>query len=120
MKTPPVMSLKVRAILVTAGILLLVLVFNTLVNIAVARGRYQEALIARTTALAEGIQKDINKAIGFGLPLNALDGMGDKLRGLMEEDKDLSGAFVMDAEGRMLYAGDRSIENTVPSDTSSK
>jgi len=117
MKTLPViMSMKIRAMLVTAGILLLVLVFNTLVNIAVTRGRYQEALIARTTALAEGIRKDINKAVGFGLPLNALDGMGDKLRGLMEEDKDLSGAMVMDAGGRVLYAGDRSIENTMPAD----
>ena len=113
-------NLKTRAVLVTGGILLLVMLVNTLVNIYVARGRYQEALIARTAALAEGVRKDINKAIGFGLPLSALEGMGDKLRGLMEEDKDLSGAMVMDASGKVLYASDRALENTVLDDAASR
>ncbi|MGE5173321.1 MAG: methyl-accepting chemotaxis protein [Betaproteobacteria bacterium] len=114
------MNLKTRAVLVTGGILLLVMMVNTLVNIYASTSRYKEALIARTTALAEGTQKDINKAIGFGLPLNALEGMGDKLRSLTEEDKDLSGAMIMDADGKALYASDRALENTVLSDEASR
>jgi methyl-accepting chemotaxis protein len=113
-------NLKTRAVLVTGGILLLVMLVNTLVNIYVAKGRYQEALIARTAALAEGIRKDISKAIGFGLPLSALEGMGDKLRGLTEEDKDLSGAMIVDADGKVLYASDRALENTVLGDAASR
>jgi len=93
---------------------------NTIVNIYAASSRYREALIGRTTALAEGVRKDINKAVGFGLPLSALEGMGDKLRGLMEEDKDLSGAMVMDVDGKVLYASDRAMENTSLSDEASK
>ena len=90
-------NLKTRAVLVTGGIILLVVLVNTFVNIYTVKGRYQEALIARATAVAEGVRKDINKAVGFGLPLNALEGMGEKLRALTEEDRDLSGAMIMDS-----------------------
>jgi methyl-accepting chemotaxis protein len=120
MKLLPTLNLKTRAVLVTAGILLLMMMVNTIVNIYAASSRYREALIGRTTALAEGVRKDINKAVGFGLPLSALEGMGDKLRGLMEEDKDLSGAMVMDVDGKVLYASDRAMENTSLSDEASK
>jgi methyl-accepting chemotaxis protein len=120
MKLPSKMNLKTQAVLVTGGILLLVMLVNTLVNIYAATSKYKESLIARTTALAEGVRKDINKAVGFGLPLNALEGMGDKLRSLTEEDKDLSRALIMDADGKVLYASDRMLENTVQSDDASK
>jgi len=110
------MNLKTRAMLVTAAVLFLVIAVNTLVNISVATSKYREALIARTTALADGTRKDITKAVGFGIPLNALDGMGDKLRAMMEADVDLAGVMIMDAEGKVLYASDRALENTVPGD----
>ena len=114
------MSLKTQAMIATAGILLLVLTFNTLTTIYVTSGKYRDALIAKTTVLADGIKKDISKAIGFGLPLNALEGMGDKLRALTEEDKDISRALVMDSDGKVLYTSDKALENTVLSDTASK
>jgi methyl-accepting chemotaxis protein len=113
-------NLKTRAILVTGGILLLAMLVNTLVNSYVARNRYQEALIGRTTVLAEGLLKDIRKAVGFGISINALEGMGDRLRGLMEEDRDLSYAMVMDSSGKVLYASDRAAENTTPDNEAGK
>ena len=114
------MSLKTQAMVATAGILLLVLAFNTLTTIYVTTGKYRDALIAKTTVLADGIKKDINKAIGFGLPLSALEGMGDKLRVLSEENQDISRALVMDNDGKVLYASDRALENAVLGDTASK
>ena len=120
MKILTSMNLKNRAVLVTSSILLLVLAFNTLINIYSATSRYKEALIARTASLADGIKKDITKAVGFGLPLNALDGMGDKLRGLAEEDKDLSRAMVLDMDGRVLYSSDKTMESTVLNDEPTK
>ncbi len=120
MKLTAAMNLKTRAVLVTGGILLLAMLVNTLINAAVARSRYEEALMGRTTALAEQIHKDIRKAVGFGLSLNALEGMGDKLRGLLDEDRELSYAMLMDAEGKVLYASDRAVENTTPGDEASK
>jgi methyl-accepting chemotaxis protein len=120
MKLPFLKNLKSRAVLVTGGIILLVMLVNTLVNVYTATSRYKESLYARTAALAEGIRKDINKATAFGLPLNALEGMGNKLRNLLDEDRDLSGAMIMDASGRVLYAGDSSLENTVLADQATK
>jgi len=114
------MNLKARAVFATACILLLVLAFNAIVNISVTTSRYREALIARTAATADGVRKDIVKAVGFGLPLNALEGMGDKLRALSDEDKDLSLAMIMDMDGRVLYASDRALENSVLTDAASK
>jgi methyl-accepting chemotaxis protein len=114
------MNLKTRAALVTGGILILALALNALVGIPDAASRYREALLARTTALSEGVRKDIGKALGFGLPLNALEGMGDKLRGLMEEDKDLSGAMIMDTDGKVLYSSERAQENTAPGDEATR
>jgi methyl-accepting chemotaxis protein len=114
------MNLKTRAMVATAVILFLVIAVNTFVNISVATSKYRDALIARTAALAEGTRKDIAKAIGFGIPLSALDGMGDKLRGMMETDRDLSSVMIMDGDGRVLYAADRSLENTVPGDEPGK
>jgi methyl-accepting chemotaxis protein len=74
----------------------------------------------KATALAEGVIKDINKALGFGLPLNALEGMGEKLRALMEEDKDLSQARVMDTAGKVLYSSDAKEENAILSDEATR
>ncbi len=120
MKTLLDMNLKTRAVLLTAGILLLVLVFNTLVNITAATNKYREALIARATVLAEEIRKDVSKATADGTPLNELEEMGTRLRALTAEDPDLAGALVMDAGGKVLYASNQALENTVPGDPASR
>jgi methyl-accepting chemotaxis protein len=120
MKRLPAMNLKARAMLVTAGIVLLALAFNTLVNIYTSKSRYREALIARTSTLAEGVRKDISKAIGFGLPLNAIEGLGDQLKALTEADSDLAHAMIMDTDGKVLFASDPSLENRVLGDEASK
>jgi methyl-accepting chemotaxis protein len=114
------MNLKTRAVLATAGIILLVLALNTLVNIYTSTSKYKEALIAKTTVMADNTRKDIVKAIGFGLPLNALEGLGEKLRALADEDKDISVASVMDMDGRVLYASLPAMENSVLSDRPSR
>ncbi|MFA5074376.1 MAG: methyl-accepting chemotaxis protein, partial [Nitrospirota bacterium] len=107
------MNLKTRAVLMTIGILLLVLAFNTLVNITAATQRYREALMARTTTIAEDIRKEVSKAIVSGRFLHAIPGMGERLHSLMEEDADIQGIMIMNLDGRVLYAGDRSLENKI-------
>ncbi len=110
------MTLKVRAVLATGGILLLALALNTGLNSYSAAGKYRDAVIGRATVLAESMKKDIDKVTGFGLPLDAMEGMSDKLRALLESDRDLSGAMVVDKNGKVLYATDRSREGTMISD----
>ena len=116
MSKKSMITMKTRALLATAGILLLVLGVNTIINIYSTTSKYREALISRTAAVAEGITRDINKAVGFGLPLDELTGMGEKLRELTEQDSDLSYAMVMDMNGRILHTSDSAAANTVRAD----
>jgi methyl-accepting chemotaxis protein len=120
MKLPALNNIKTRAVLATGGIILLVMTVNTLVNVYVATSRYKESLLARTAALADGMRKEINKATTFGLSLNALEGMSARLQSLVAEDKDLSGAMIMDDTGRVLYASDRTRENRILTDRAAK
>ncbi|MHB8846532.1 MAG: methyl-accepting chemotaxis protein [Nitrospirota bacterium] len=120
MKLWDAMTLKTRAVVATGGVLLLALGINTGLNVTTAAGKYREAVLGRTTALAEGIKKDIDKVTGFGLPLSAMDGMSEKLRGLMENDPDISGAMVADRDGKVLYATDSAREGIAASDPGSR
>ncbi len=114
------MNLKTRALLATGSILLVVLGVNTSINIYYSTSKYREALVGRTAALAEGIKKDIDKALGFGLTLNSLQGMSEQLRELTEREKDIAYAMVMDIDGRVLYAGNPAAENTLRDDAPTK
>ena len=116
MKKKAGITLKTRALISTLGILFLALGVNTFINIYAATSKYKEALIAKTSTMAEGIAKDINKAVGFGLPLAELAGMGDRLREFTNQEKDISYALVMDMSGKILYANDHNVENTVRED----
>ncbi len=113
-------KLKTQAVFVTGCILLLVMLANTLVNTYAATSRYKEMLLARITAMSDAIQQDISNASGSGRSLKELEGMGDRLRGLLESNKDLSGVMIIDTEGKVLFAGDRAKENTVLSDHATK
>jgi methyl-accepting chemotaxis protein len=120
MKLWAAMTLTTRAVVATGGILFLALGLNTALNSYSAAGKYRNAVMGRTTALAEGVKKDIDKVTGFGLPLSAMDGMSDKLRGLMESDKDIAGAMVMDQDGKVLYASDKAREGAPAADPGSR
>ena len=106
MKVFASLNLKTRAVAATGGILFLALALNTTLTMYSAAGKYREAVIDKTTAFAEGLRKDIDKMTGFGLPLNALEGMSDKLRGLAETDKNISRAMILDFDGRVVYTSE--------------
>jgi methyl-accepting chemotaxis protein len=113
-------KLKTQAILVIGGILLLVMLTSTLVNTYRAASRYKEMLLGRITAVSDAIQQDISKASVSGRSMKELEGMGDRLRSLLETNKDLSGVMITDTEGKVLFAGDRVKENTVLSDQATR
>jgi methyl-accepting chemotaxis protein len=114
------LNLKIKAVLIASAIIFLALGLNTAFTISSADARYRNALIERTTALVESVQRDIDKAIGFGVPLNGLEGTGEKLKALTEKDPDLAHAIVMDLGGMALYSSDKAIEKTVMTDVATK
>lgn len=112
-------DLKTRSLVITAVVLLSVLGINTAANILIAKGHYKDALLSRITVTSEGIMKDISKAIGFGIPLDGLAGMGEKFRELPSRDPDIAHAMIMDSSGRVLYSTDPAEEGSVKNDTAS-
>jgi methyl-accepting chemotaxis protein len=106
--------------LVTAGIIFAALGLNTLFIVYPAAGRYRDALIDRATVLVESVKKDIDKALGFGLGLDSLEGMTGKLTALTERDKDIAYVMVVDLGGRVLYSSDPAAEGRVLTDGMTK
>lgn len=114
------MNLRTRAVAATGGVLLLALVLNTALSMYTTAGKYRDAIVGRTTAMAEGIRKDIDKVIGFGLHLDALEGMSERLATLKESDQDIAFVLIQEHTGKVLYATDRAQENTMLSDPPSR
>ncbi len=114
------LNLKTRAVLATGSILLLALALNTGLTSYSAAGKYRDAVMGRVTMLAEDIEKDVEKVLAIGLPMTAMDGMSDRLRGVVEADRDLSVALIMDRDGKVLFASDHAVEGTIPSDPASR
>lgn len=113
-------SLKTRAVLATAGIIVFILGVNGLINAYAAANRYRDALLDKTTAQAEAILRDVDRALGFGLPLDALDGTSEKLQELMKQDEDLSRARILAVSGKVLYSSLRQEEGTAPGDEATR
>jgi methyl-accepting chemotaxis protein len=114
------LNLKARAVIATGTILLLALALNTGLNIYSSGSKYRDAVLGRVFVLAQGIEKDVEKVTGFGLPLNALEGMDEKLQGLLQSDKDLALAMIIDKDGKVLYASNHSLEGTLADDPAAR
>lgn len=62
--------------------------------------------LSKAAAVGRAVQKDLDRAIGYGIPLARIDGMGGYLEGLAERNPDLRFFAVTGADGnRLYYAG---------------
>ena len=116
----PNMKLKTKALLTTAAILLAVLGVNTALNIYSATSKYEEALLTRAAVMADAVKKDIEKALAFGLTIDALSGTGERLKEITEQDRDLSRIVVQDKAGKVLYTSDSRLLGRVLSDAATR
>ncbi len=113
-------TLPSRAVLLAGGILVIALALDAVVGSTLTTARYRQALLAAASARTASVRADIGRGLDFGLPLGALPGIGDRLHHLAMNDADKARAEVLDAQGKVLYAADRSLENTTPADRASK
>jgi methyl-accepting chemotaxis protein len=103
------MNLRNKAILLMVLILLSVLSINTIVLMKVVTDRYKGALLVKTTVLGEGIKREIGKTLEVGLPLEGLAGVNEKLGRLIEENKDIGYAMIVDSNGKILFHNDQAM-----------
>lgn len=111
------LNLKTRAMLVTASGLILLLTANILFIVSSGTNSARDALIARASALVEGMKKEM---IATDLPLHELEGMGMRMRGLVEEEKYLSGLMLMDGEGKVFFSSKQLEEGVTLHDQASR
>ena len=97
------MNLQNKAVTLIAGILFLILGINAAVLTGVASTKYKTAMLAKSDAIGELMQKDLNKAIALGIPIETLEGVNEKLVELVSRDKAMGYAMVMDLKGRVLF-----------------
>lgn len=114
------MKLRTQAVVATGVIVMAALVLNTALSMVTTAGKYREAVMGRTTAIAEGVRKDIDKVLGFGLSLDQLDGMSENLDAIRQVDRDITLVAILDRDGKVLYATDRDLERTVLTDKATK
>ena len=97
------MNLQKKAMSLLAAILFLILGLNTVVLTGVASKKYKQAMLAKSSAIGEGMQKDLGKAVNLGIPIESLEGVNEKLAELISRDKGIGYAMVMDMQGKILF-----------------
>jgi len=60
-------------------------------------------MLAKSAAIGELMQKDLNKAVALGIPIEAFEGVNEKLVELVSRDKAMEYAMVMDLKGKVLF-----------------
>ena len=103
MKKLLTMNLQNKAIALLAAILFLILGLNTTVLTAVASKKYKQAMLSKSSAIGEGMQKDLGKAVSLGIPVGSLEGVSEKLAEMVSRDKAIGYAMVTDVNGKILF-----------------
>lgn len=69
-----------------------------------AQQQLGEARAAKAAAVATAVQNDLERALGYGIPLGGLAGVGPYLEGIAGRNPDLGFLAVGDAGGTVLHA----------------
>ncbi len=69
-------------------------------------------------SVGEGMEKEIEKVLLFGVPLESVEGLNEKLKALLQE-KGIAYSMVTDTGGRVLFHSDESKAGQQLSDTAS-
>ncbi|TAN38054.1 MAG: HAMP domain-containing protein [Nitrospirae bacterium] len=100
------MTLQQKSIAIVAGILFIILAINTAVLTYIASHKYEGAILSKTTAIGDGMQRELAKVLSLGVPIESMDGVNEKMKDLITRDKAIGYAMVVDITGRVLYHQD--------------
>jgi methyl-accepting chemotaxis protein len=103
------MNLQKKAVFIVAGILFFIITINTAVLTLIASDKYRKAILSKTSAIGEGLQRDFSKVLGLGVAIESLEGINEKLKDVTAQDKAIGYAMVTDAAGKVLFHSDPSL-----------
>ena len=99
-------TLQKKAIFIVSGILFFVIAVNTGVLTYIAYERYKTAILSKSAAIGEGMQREISKIVNLGVHLELIEGLNEKLQELISRDEAIGHSMVMDRDGIILYHSD--------------
>jgi len=100
------LNLQKKAVLMIAGILFFTIAINTVVLTLVGTEKYKSAIFSKTEAVGEGMQRDLGKVLGLGVPIESMEGVSEKMKEFVSRDKAIGYAMVMDTGGKILFHSD--------------
>lgn len=100
------MTLQKKAVLMSAVILFSILGVTTAVLTYIASDKYKAAILSKTAASGNALSRELEKAIGLGIPLSALSGVDEKLAELVAGDEALGYSYISDREGTIIFHND--------------
>lgn len=99
-------SLQKKAVLMVSVILFIIIAVNTSVLTYIAYNKYKGAILSKTTAIGDGILREISKIVSLGVPIESLEGLNEKLIELISRDEAIGFSMVMDKTGKVLFHSD--------------
>ena len=100
------MNLQKKSTIIVAGILFVIIAINTTVLTFVASQKYRHAILSKSSAVGENLQKELAKVVDLGVPIESLEGVNEKLSELVSRDKSIGYAMLVSKDGKVLFHND--------------
>jgi len=99
------MHFRSKIFIAATGILLCALVLNSVLSISFFEKIYSRSLTAILESAGRNLQQKIERGVRLGKPLDAYEGMPEKLRIFLKDNPRAANVAVYDERGDILYAG---------------
>jgi len=99
-------SLRTRSLLTVLLTLSLVLGLNTLFLSAEFISHQKKTLENKTKLVGENLRDQLSRTLNLGLPLDALEGVNESCRNVIESNKEIGYCMLVDTKGRVFYHND--------------
>lgn len=100
------MTLQKRSVFLISAILFFALGINTSTLTYMASEKYKKAVLSKTVSTGETLLREIGRILILGIPLESIDGMGDKFKKLVDENSDISYVLITDKSAKVLFHSD--------------
>ena len=97
-------KLRINALLLGLGVLLVTLGFNVLLSVSTLNSLATDMVLSGYRSGAERLARDIERGMRFGKPLPSFAGMEEMLAELGQSTAGMRRVMIADTKGRVLYA----------------
>lgn len=96
-------TLQQKAVIIVGAVLFAVLAVNTAILTGITARKYRAAILSRTEAIGSGLQRELGRAVGLGIPVESIDGVNEKLGEIVKGDRAIESAMVVAANRKVVF-----------------